>query len=240
MARILHLPCLQYKNGRWRRFDDYVTAETQVHIHWPGQDATTLWAYPEDLESLVIGYCAIEFCDDRELPELVKAEGSDFYLRPLHVVSESEKVYFSKLTRELFLDNMARFMGLQGNWEQTGSFHRAALFDPLKNDFVHHVEDIGRHNCLDRLKGWILKNSLSAGKLILFVSARGTGSLVLKAIKAGFQVMVSRSALTTASIELANQHGLTLIGFARENRFSVFADPLGLVDSRGTAPPCPC
>ena len=228
MARILHLPCLQYKNGSWLRFDDYVTAESKVHIHWPGQDATILWAYPEGLDSLVIGYCAIEFCGAEELPELVKAEGTDFYLRPQRATSKQEKFLFQALPREMILDNMARFMALQGNWEQTGSFHRAALFDPLKNDFVHYVEDIGRHNCLDRLKGWTIKNNQSADRLILFVSARGTGSLVLKAIKAGFQVMVSRSALTSASIELAKQHGLTLIGFARENRFSVFADPLGM------------
>ncbi|WP_457572329.1 formate dehydrogenase accessory sulfurtransferase FdhD [Desulfovulcanus sp.] len=224
MARILHLPCRQYKNGKWRKIEDYVSLEQKVHIHWPGQNVKTLWAYPDDLTSLVIGHCAIELCAPHEQPKLIKEEGREFYLQPVVVEAGNDAWHFPKLPKGLFLENMPRFMALKGKWEKTGCFHRAAVFDPQQNKFVHYVEDIGRHNCLDRLKGWAVTSKNSLSNLILFVSARGTASLVLKAIKAGFQVMVSRSALTTASIELALKSGLTLIGFARENRFSVYAD----------------
>jgi FdhD protein len=228
MSKILQLPCRQYKNGQWRQIDDLVSLEEKIHIHWPGQEVKTLWAYPEDLTSLVIGHCAIELCAPDERPELVKKEGCEFHLKPVPIEPDND-TELPKLSKALILENMARFMALDGKWEKTGCFHRAALYEPGKNDFVHYVEDIGRHNCLDRLKGWAVKNNKSMGSLILFVSARGTASLILKAVKAGFQAVVSRSALTSASIELALKKGLTLIGFARENRFSVFTDPKGLV-----------
>jgi len=59
---------------------------------------------------------------------------------------------------------------------------------------------------------------------VLYVTARATASLVGKAVRSGYAVMVSRSAVTTAGVETARKAGMTLLGFSRENRFSIFTD----------------
>ena len=128
----------------------------------------------------------------------------------------------------MLLQAMGDFMGLPGRWEETGCFHRAAFSLPDGDGFLHCVEDIGRHNCIDRLAGWALCQERSLAEGLLFISARATASLVLKAFKAGFTVVVSRSAVTTAGVELARKAGLTLLGFARNERFTVFTDPAGV------------
>jgi len=120
---------------------------------------------------------------------------------------------------------MAAFISSPGRWEGTGCFHRAALFDPGSRTFARRAEDIGRHNCLDRLAGYAAREDDSLARYALFVSARMTASLAAKAARAGFRMIVSRSAVTTAAIDAAQDAGVTLAGFARENRFTVFADP---------------
>jgi FdhD protein len=116
-------------------------------------------------------------------------------------------------------------MELPGHFNTTGCFHRAALYDPATRAFIHHTEDIGRHNCLDRLAGWAFDQRLTPSAFALFVTARATASLVTKAVHSGYGVMISRSAVTTGAVALARAAGMTLIGFSRENRFSVFTDP---------------
>lgn len=141
------------------------------------------------------------------------------------------------LTPDALLLHMESFLTLPGTcprlWESTGCFHRAAMLDVRTGSFVRLAEDIGRHNCLDRLAGWACRNGLFPGDFVLFLSARITGSLYAKARRAGFCFLVSRAALTTAPLEDSTQGGVTLVGFCRpsEARFTVFCDPEGRVVS---------
>jgi FdhD protein len=120
-----------------------------------------------------------------------------------------------------------------GNWEATGCFHRAGILDPGAGRFLKVVEDIGRHNCMDRLAGWMLAAGAAPSGLALFASCRFTASLLAKVVRAGFGLAVSRSALTTAALDLARSQGLALAGFAREGRFTVFHDPAGVIADPG-------
>ena len=120
---------------------------------------------------------------------------------------------------------MDRFFSRTGLWETTGCFHRMALFDPRTNAIVHFVEDIARHNCIDRLAGWSVRAACPLRNKVLLCSSRVTGSLMTKISQAGLPMVVSRSATTLAAIDLATQQGITLLGFARTNRFTVFCDP---------------
>jgi FdhD protein len=126
---------------------------------------------------------------------------------------------------------MTELIEAGGRWDATGCFHRAGAYDPATGEFARIVEDIGRHNCIDRLAGWAVKNSRDLGSLVLVITARATASLASKAAAAGFPALVSRSAVTTAAVAAAEEAGMTLFGFTRdrENRTSVFIDPGGLV-----------
>jgi FdhD protein len=137
----------------------------------------------------------------------------------------------SPLDAEAILRTMKRFIAEGGHWDATGSFHKAGLLDAASGDILHVVEDIGRHNCLDRLTGHCARNGMDPGGFALLVTARLTGSLYAKARRAGFGFMVSRSAVTGAALLAAQEEGVTLAGFCRpgEERLTVFHDGRGLI-----------
>ena len=223
----------QFKDGVWHDFEDVVTVEERVLLHWPGRAPVNLLAFPEHLEALVLGHALLDCCEPGQVPCLVKAGEREFFLEPVADTRPGNVKDIEPLAPELVLEQMGAFIEAGGRWDDTGCFHRAALFDPVQNAFIHHVEDIGRHNCLDRVAGHCLAKGISLGSLVLFVSARATGSLVAKAVRAGFPMMVSRSAVTIAGLEAAEAASLTLVGFARRIRFTVFTDSSGLVIDHG-------
>lgn len=140
------------------------------------------------------------------------------------------------MTPDAIVKHMDAFLTLEGScpllWESTGCFHRAGMFDPKTGAFLRLAEDIGRHNCLDRLAGWACLNGIDPAETVLFVSARITSSLYAKARRAGFSFLISRSAVTSTPVEMARQqnrlhpaHPVTVVGFCRprEERLTVFA-----------------
>lgn len=122
------------------------------------------------------------------------------------------------------LTAMDAFIEAEGLWDTTGCFHRAGVYNMQQGKLMKRAEDIGRHNCVDRLAGWSVLEGIPLSDKVLLISARMTSSLCAKAIRAGFPVIVSRSAVTTAAIAMAKEAHVTLLGFARtqEERFTVF------------------
>lgn len=234
----------QYRHGAWRDFEDIVAPEEVLRVHVPGLPPKELSSFPDSEQgwlSLVLGHALLDMCRPHERPVFVRRQDNDFYLDVTRrAVVDPPAEPFPALEADAVLQCMGTFIASAGRWEHTGCFHRMALYAPAEERFLVQVEDIGRHNCLDRLAGICLERELDPGALALFVSARATGSLVAKAVRAGFLFMVSRSAVTSAGVRLAQERGLTLLGFAREIRFTVFADSRRLVhdpESLATGPP---
>ncbi len=226
----------QFKDGAWRDFEDVVTPEERIILHWPGRTPRVLLAFPEHLEQLALGHAMLEFCEPGQHPRLAKIQGREFFLEPVSARPLPGQVGFPPLHPETVLERMGEFIEAGGRWEDTGCFHRAALFDPAARVFIRQLEDIGRHNCLDRAVGHCLEHKLTTSGLALFVSARATGSLVAKAVAAGFPLLVSRSAVTVAGLKIARDAGMSLLGFARQVRFTVFTDQAGLILDPGANP----
>lgn len=117
----------------------------------------------------------------------------------------------------------AQAMEKQAVFRHTGGLHAASIFAPDGRLCVVR-EDIGRHNAVDKAIGalWM------AGKLplhdhTLLVSGRAGFELVQKALFAGISLMVAVSAPSSLAVDLARQHGMTLVGFLRGERFNVYA-----------------
>ncbi len=232
--------CRQFKDGSWRDFTDTVTPETALTLFWPGREPVRLWAFAEDLESLALGHALLDICAPGQRPRLEERRDLEFILGPDPEAAAPEPAPRAALGPQDVLGAMGGFIEAGGRWDATGCFHRAAAYDPLSGRFLRHVEDIGRHNCVDRLAGWALAAGEPLAGRFLFISARATASLVRKAARAGFSAMVSRSAVTTAGVAAAAAAGLSMGGFARTARFTVFADPGALFDGAGhVAPPAP-
>ncbi|WP_281927004.1 formate dehydrogenase accessory sulfurtransferase FdhD [Roseibium album] len=86
-----------------------------------------------------------------------------------------------------------------------------------------YMEDVGRHNAVDKIAGWMVLNNIPASDKIFYTTGRLTSEMVIKTVMMGIPILVSRSGFTAWGVELARQSGLTLIGRARGKRFVALA-----------------
>ena len=124
---------------------------------------------------------------------------------------------------EALLTVAARARGAQAGFAETGGLHAAVLCDPALEPLVLR-EDVGRHNAVDKVCGWMVREGrYPARGGLLWVSGRAGAEIVLKAARARVPTLAAVGAPTSLAIELATAAGMTLIGFLREGRMNVYA-----------------
>ncbi len=104
---------------------------------------------------------------------------------------------------------------------EAGAIHGCVLCQRDKP--LVYMEDVGRHNAVDKIAGWMAVNKARPDDKIFYTTGRLTSEMVIKTVMMGIPILVSRSGFTAWGVELARKAGLTLIGRARGKRFIVLA-----------------
>jgi len=229
-----------------------VVSEVPITIHVNGHEIATLLCLGNYLETLAVGFLASEGfigkrediisisieADERAVRvearsdiELIRrltnrrvitsgcGEGTSFYhvMDALSVRPVGDGLAVSFLTIQ---DLMKQLNSRSRLYRATRGVHNVALCS-TGGIIVFH-EDIGRHNAVDKIHGECILKGISASDKILLTTGRISSEILIKAGKMGVPVVVSRSAPTLLSISLAEEIGMTVIGFARAGRMRVF------------------
>jgi FdhD protein len=125
--------------------------------------------------------------------------------------------------REVIVTLPDKLAERQKVFTKTGGLHAAAVFDQA-GEILILKEDIGRHNAVDKVVGaLLLEDRLPAGELGLIVSGRASFELMQKTLVAGIPLLAAVSAPSSLAVQLANEFGMTLIGFLRGGNFNIYA-----------------
>jgi FdhD protein len=150
------------------------------------------------------------YIDAGKLPKI----HSDFSVSPLFITDTIKKSLNSQLHT------------------MTGGIHVVALVGA--DEIIRISEDIGRHNALDRVIGYALRNGIDLSRSFIIVSGRISSEMARKCLIANIPIIVSRGATTTLAIDIADKNGLTIVGFVRGVKMNVYTHPYRITVTEGS------
>ncbi|MBL8525446.1 MAG: formate dehydrogenase accessory sulfurtransferase FdhD, partial [Betaproteobacteria bacterium] len=119
-------------------------------------------------------------------------------------------------------------------YKQAGAVHGCALAQGA--EILTFVEDVGRHNAVDAIAGWMWLNGVTGGDKIFYTTGRLTSEMVIKAAQMGIPFLVSRSGLTQMGYEIAQKTGITMIGRAVNKHYLLFTGAERLITANEGVP----
>ena len=235
-----------YSSGRWLEGSTCVPAEMPLDIFVNGVELATILCTPTKLNYLVLGFLysegviegkdevtSMRVCEEDSLAD-VKLARQDFPLPQRRTlgsgcgggVSFAHEVLNRvdsdiKVAPDDVLLLVKRLNERAELYRECGGVHTAALADA--GDLIVVAEDIGRHNTLDKILGECLYSEIETGGRLLIATGRISSEMLSKAARMEVPLVVSRSSPTDRAVALARDAGITLIGYARGNRLSVYS-----------------
>ncbi len=226
METVKQLEILRIEGGKARQVPDKVITELALPIYVNGRHFTDLFCSPIDLKPLVYGhlFCEGIIQEKEDLKKLtIDAEGAHAVVAAAAKEKASlQAAEFSLTEKELF----AAIKVLETRSPlstSTGGVHCCALVNSAGQSIS--LEDIGRHNTIDKVLGEGLLRDWDFSRAVIVTSGRVFASTVAKALRAGVQIMISAAAPTDQAVRSAGRGNLTLCGFATSRRVNIYTVP---------------
>jgi len=251
---IERFPILRVTEQGSNETEDIVTRETALTIILNNLELVTLLCSPTNLTYLAIGFLFSEgvlnskdeirkiIADDQKGVVRVETEKTkkitgELLSKPLIASSGGRKAPFhgaSDIQDEAKVESQIviaphevftlvnEFQHRSRLFKVTGGVHSAALCDT--NGILVFSEDIGRHNAIDKVFGECILTDITMDDRIIITSGRVSSDILLKVAKGKIPILISKSAPTNLGVRLADDLGITLIGFVRGKRMNVYTN----------------
>lgn len=230
--------------------EDIIVREFPLTIMLNGQELVTLLCSPADLKYLAIGFLYSEglLRSKEDIKRVVVDEGKGVVrVETKAELSDTNEVFRRLITSgcgrgasfysaadtglekvessltvssTVIFELMKTFQHRSLIFRTTGGVHSAALCD--NRNIVIFSEDIGRHNAIDKIFGQCLDRNISTNDRIILTSGRVSSEIIVKVARRQVPLLVSKSAPTSSGVKLAQELGITLIGFVRGTRMNVY------------------
>jgi len=220
--------------------EDTVVREFPLTVILNNQELVTLLCSPQDLDYLAIGFLASEglIKGQDEIKQITVNEP----VGAVHVITKKgfsgelvlkrlitsgcgrgTSFYSPTAQQELKIESSISLPAARSQvFQATGGVHSAALAD--SQNIILFKEDIGRHNAIDKIFGECILKDIPTRDRIIITSGRISSEILLKIAKRGVPILISKSAPTNLGVKLANDLGVTLIGFVRGQRMNIYAN----------------
>lgn len=236
-----------YASGKWEQVSGAVPHETGLTIFLDGEELVTVMCTPIRLVQMVLGFLYLEdviqgrddvavlrVCEEDSTADVrLKTPGFKAPVRRTLSSGCGRPVTFAPATREVvsalvvtaqdILSLMSQLNQRAQLYRFSGGVHASGLGKGEELAVV--AEDIGRHNTIDKVMGECLLTGMPTGDGILLTTGRISSEMLSKAARMEVPVVVSRSSPTSKALSMAHELGITLIGYARGNRMTVYSHP---------------
>ncbi len=241
----------RFEFNKWQPFDAETIVETPVSLTVNGEVWLTFMCTPIELEAMAVGFLYNEGVIERmsDVEDVRVCEHGDNVDVWLNRAVEQPKswrrtsgctggvtavdllakpnISFNggrpKFRPEAIGSLVDKLFESQELYRETGGVHTSALSDGEK--VLLSAEDIGRHNTLDKISGLCLMKNVWPETRILITTGRISSEMLQKAARLLAPILISRTSPSSLSIEMAERYGITLIGYARRQRFNVYTNP---------------
>jgi len=261
VSEVERVPILRLTEAGKSTTDDVVVREFPLTIILNNQELVTLLCSPKNLDYLAVGFLSSEGLlkskeeikkimvdqprgvvrvetveENKQAGELLFkrlitsgcGRGASFYSAT--DVGGQAKVESQVRISALDIFELVReFQHRSQIFRTTGGVHSAALCDT--KSILIFSEDIGRHNAIDKIFGECILKDIPTDDRIIVTSGRVSSEILLKVAKSNIPLLISKSAPTDLGVKLANDLGVTLIGFVRGKRMNVYSNDWRLVSS---------